>query len=253
MTSVLEAYDTCRYAADLAQRLSEAAGRLSDRPDLQEERSWLEAAGHRVDRASRPFASLHIRVLGLEALASARADRSRYLRSKVLDAIEELHAEVVAAGGEVSPLYEVLFLGVKLPTLRRGSAESFDRFAAELLRRLSSSYVTRVIEDPSYERVKPLARVVEDAVSVWRAGLEEPPPTPEQAEALSAELAALATGLGAPIRQARLLAEAALLSAGDVLDELHLLERPKRKRASKAHGTSEDGQPSPDVSSSRLP
>jgi hypothetical protein len=171
-----------------------------------------------------------------------RAARARALRGEVVDAVERMQAALLSARGPSAPLAEVLFEGTKLPRLRRASSEVFGGFVAELERRLGSSYVARQLEDEIHASVEPRAREVEHALAAWRALDALPGPSPEEAEVLATELLELAARVDSRVRQARLLAEAAVLGAGELLKDLDLSTGPKR-RARKRPSRSTGGRP----------
>ena len=122
------------------------------------------------------------------------------------------------AGGERSPLLEVVFLNVKIPALRKCARAELVRFCSELEQRLTSSYAKRVLGTERYRGVNPIVKALGTAMAKWSSVVVEPPVEGEVADRLREELAAAARSIELPLAQARLLAQAALLPATELLD-----------------------------------
>ncbi|MBX3198681.1 MAG: hypothetical protein KF894_11145 [Labilithrix sp.] len=248
-TPLLEAFELIAHSKKLALRLDAAAAELAKRPALVDEKAWLETARVRLARACEGIGDLPIRVLQLEELESMRGDRARELQGEVVDALERLHAGIGFAASPRSPLIEALFANAKLPVLRRVEREELERFCADFEKRLASGYAKRMLADETYAVVVPAIQLVRAAFEAWRAAFHYPPIDDEAARALSEELVIVAHRLDLPSRQARLLAQAALLSARELLDEYDLAPKPRRRGAPDpdTHAILEQDPPDPDA------
>ena len=230
-TPLLEAFELLAHSRDLARRLEAAAAELAKRPGLAEEKAWLESGRTRLNRAREGIGDLLDRALRLEELESMRGGRARELQGEVVDALERLSAGIAFAGGPRSPLNEALFFNTKLPTLRKLEREEFERAWRELEKRLASGYAKRMLADETYLVVKPALDEALQAYRVWQTAFEPTPLSEAEASALCEELVATAHRVDLPSRQARLLAQAALLSMKEILDEHGLTPKPKRRGA----------------------
>jgi hypothetical protein len=99
-TPLADAYDSVAHTELLEQRLAATIGELSTRPDLAEEKSWLEAARRKLAGARGGSGELLTRVLRLPELAPLRGERARALQGAAVDAIDQLQIAIKAAGGE---------------------------------------------------------------------------------------------------------------------------------------------------------
>lgn len=248
-TPLLEAFELIAHSKKLARRLDAAAAELAKRPGLAEEKAWLETARLRLARAREGIGDLPIRVLQLDELESMRGDRARELQGEAVDALERLHAGIGFAASPRSPLIEALYANAKLPVLRRVEREEFERFCGDFEKRLGSSYAKRMFADETYAVVLPTVRLVLDAFRAWRAAFDYPPIDDASARALSEELVIVAHRLDLPSRQARLLAQAALLSTKELLEEYDLTPKPRRRGAPDpdTHAVLEQDPPDPDA------
>jgi hypothetical protein len=86
-----------------------------------------------------------------------------------------------------------------------------------------------MLGNADYAVVPPKVDQLRAAVETWRMVFSPEPMNEEDAEALRTELAAAGARLEVPCRQARLLAQAALASLKDVLEETQLAKNPKRR------------------------
>lgn len=229
--TLLEAYEAIAHSHELARRLDAAAGELAKRPGLAEEKTWLEAARGRLARAREGIGDILDRAVRLEELEPMRAERARMLQGRVVDALERFHAAIVFAGSPRSPLLEVLFTNVKLPLLRKLDRDELERAWADFEKRLGSSYAKRMLADETYAGVVEPLNHVRRALATWRNAFDVTPLPEAEARALSDELLAKGERLDLPSRQARLLAQAALLSTREILDEHGLAPKPKRRGA----------------------
>jgi hypothetical protein len=228
-TPLHDAFELIGNSHVLARRLEAAATELAKRPGLKEEKAWLEAGRTRLNRAREGIGDILDRALRLEELAGMRGGRARELQEKVVDALETLQAGIAFAGTPRSPLIESLFHNVKLPLLRKLDREDFDRAWAEFEKRRAASYCRRMLADETYRVVTPALEKALDAYRTWHTALDPAPLDDAAARALSEELVTIAHRIEQPTRQARLLAQAALLSMKDLLDEYKLTPKPKRR------------------------
>lgn len=228
-TSVADAFDLIAHTEVLEQRLASAVAELSTRPGLADEKGWLEAARRRVAGARDGIGDLLARAVRLPELASMRGERARQLQGAAVDAVEHLQAAIVASAGERSPLLEVLYRNLKTPAMRRSHREDFESFLVEFEKRLSSTYAKRMLSDPESAVLEPPLERLHRAFADFRGaftGAED-----AEARSLRDELEATARRLELPVRQARLLAEAALLTAEDLRDASGIFDKPKRRAA----------------------
>lgn len=248
-TPLLEAFELIGQSRELAARLDAAAAELAKRPGLKEESAWLDAGRARLARARDGVGDLLDRALRLEELQSMRRGRSRELQGEVIDALERVEAGIAFAGSPRSPLIEALFHGVKLPVLRKLDRAEFERAWADFEKRLHSSYAKRMLADETYSVVAPTVQQALDAYRIWQDSLEPKPLDESDARALSEELVTVAHRIERPSRQARLLAQAALLSMKDLLEEYGLAPKPRRRGAPDpdTHALLEYDPPNPDA------
>lgn len=226
--SVLESYDEIAHAEVIAERLGMAIDLLADRPDRTEERAWLEAGRKRITSALAAMGDLMERVLVLPELASLRGDVTRQLQSAAVDAVDGLLAAITALN-ERSPLIEVIFRNVK-PSVsaRRAKHEDFEAYCVEMEKRLASSYASRMLADESYQPVAPVLAKLSAAFKAWREGLDPAPLDPDLERSLRVELSDAAR-VTFHVKQALLLAEAALLAEPAVREQAALFEKPRRR------------------------
>lgn len=224
-----DAFDLIAHTELLEQRLAAAVALVSEDSDLAEEMSWLEAARRRVERAREGIGDLLTRAVRHPELAAMRGERARALQGAAVDAVERLQSAMAAAAGERSPLLEVLSRNLKPPAMRRANRDDFEKFCSEIDKRLGSTYAKRMLADPTYAVVEPQLSELRRAFADWRTVLTNL--TPSDAQSLRDELETTARRLELPCRQARLLAEAALLAAEDLKDSSGIFEKPKRRAA----------------------
>jgi len=236
MTKILDAFELVCHTAELLPRLDAAIAELARRPGLAEEKGWLATGRARLAAAREGLGDLPIRALRLPEIGPVRGDRARALQSAAVDALERFYGGIALAGGQRSPLLEVLAGAMKPPVLRKCSRDDFDAFVADFERRAASSYARRMLGQEDYAVVLPALEGFRAAVTTWRTVFTDEPLAEDTAEALRAELEAVATRLEVPVRQARLLAQAALASLKDVVEAHQLAQKPRRR-------TKTDGDP----------
>lgn len=247
MLTPLDAYALLVDLELLAPRLDAAASALEQLPNLDAEQAWLAAARDRLATVRSPsHADLLNRALRLAELESEKSERGKLLQAAVADEVERLQAAITLAGSARSPLLEVLFLNLKVPTLRKCSKAELDRFCAELERRLATSYTKRVLSGATYKSVVPNVKAFAVAVQTWRNVFVEPPLDAEAAGPVREELLAAGSSVELAVRQARMLAQAALLPAKELLDAAGVVTTDsKRRRKDDTHAMLETDPPDP--------
>ncbi|MDP1922429.1 MAG: hypothetical protein Q8L14_39680 [Myxococcales bacterium] len=231
MTMTLaEAFDVVAWSQTLLERLETAQGELDKKQGLKDEKGWLMLAIDRLAASRGELGDLNQRAMRLPELESAREEHARTLQNTAVDAIERLQAGVTFVAGTRAPLLEALFGKVKLPQARRVDREDFERFVADFEKKLSSSYCKRIMAESSFAPVLPVVDQVRGAVTAWRAGFSPEPLTPSEESLLRDEIVAHARRLELPMRQARLLAEAALAPLKNAFDDSGIGQKPKRRK-----------------------
>jgi hypothetical protein len=231
MTSTLvEAFELLVNAEQLEPRLEAAAAALSQLPGLTEEKAWLAAARERLESA-RPknTGDLLNRVLRIPELEGVKGDRARLLQGAIVDALERLHAGISFAGGNRAPLLDALYHNVKVPQLRKCGRDELERFCVDLEKRMASSYARRMFANETYSVVTPALEELRAAIATWRSVFVAPPLGEAESKPLRDELDAAGRRLEVAFRQARLLAQAALLPTADLLDAAGLTPKAKRR------------------------
>lgn len=257
-STLIDAFELIVEADQLAPRLEAAATALAQLEGLDEEQGWLAAARARLAGVGaadhRGLLDRALRLVELEGLKGG--ERGKALQAAVADEVERLQAGIVLAGGARSPLLDTLFLNLKVPALRKCGRAELDRFCAELERRLASTYAQRMLATERHLSVVPLVASLAAAVATWRAVFIDPPPAAEDAERLGAALMAAGASVERAVRQARLLAQAALLPAGEQLDAAGVVNAiaiaKARRRGSKdadpdSHPLLDRDPPDPDL------
>lgn len=238
--TVLDAFDLLAHAEQFELRLDAAARTLAARQGLAHEKAWLEAARGLMARARQGTDKLLTRVLRLPELEPIKGDRNRALMGAAVDAAEALDRAIRATVGDRSPMLETLFRNLKLPVFRKANRDDFEAFCQEFEKRLASSYAKRMLADPDYAPVGPALEELARAFAEWRSIFVAPAADDAESAALREELATAARRIELPMRQARLLAEAALVADPELLESSGILEKMKR-RAARA-GQRDEGQ-----------
>lgn len=230
-STLLESFELLIQAEQLAPRLTAAAAALAQLPALEDEKAWLATACARLV-AVRPDAhgDLLNRALRLPELEGMKAERGKLLQAAIADEIERLQAGIAFAGGARSPLLDVLFHNLKVPALRKCARPELEKFCAELEHRLTSSYARRMFASKPYTEVMPAVQAMTAAVTTWRRVFVEAPLAGAAAEALGEELMAAGRSVELALRQARLLATAALLSAPELVEHVDVVSARAKKR-----------------------
>jgi hypothetical protein len=227
--SCLEAYDLIRFAEVFEARLAAAEEQLAGKRGLTREKEWMGAALELVRLERIPAPGLLERVRNLPELDEVREEFGAELLNLWVDALEKLHAGITFSAGSRSPVIDALFPHLKFPQLRRASREAVTEYAALYERRLKSSYVTRLLAQEELALVQPVLQQVAAAHAQWVACYSPAPLPEEEAAPLREGLTTLGRRLDIAVRQARLLAEAALTPVRDAFDSSGLAIKPKRR------------------------
>jgi hypothetical protein len=241
MSSLLDAYDTVAHSDLLLERLNSAFAELTRKQGLHDEKEWITAAITRVTAAREGLGDLLTRVMRLPEMEPAREEHARGLQNLAVELVERLQAGITFHAGSRAPLLEALFGKVKLPVLRRLDRADFEKFCTDFEKRLNSGYAKRMFAEPSLALVQPVVDQVRASFATWRGAFSAEALEESEARNLRDELDACARRLELPMKQARLLAEAALSPLRDLFEELGLGQKP-RKRSLRPAVTETDGQ-----------
>ena len=232
--SLLESFELVAHAEQLLPRLEAAAAEVARIEGLSEERGWIDLARARLAAAYTGTATdLRLRALRIPELETLKGEHSRDVQGAVVDALEHLHAAITFAGGPRAALLEALYYKLKIPALRKCDREELEAFWADFEKRLKSTYARRMLADPDYAAVVTAVQALRDAFATWKGIFVAEPASGDEASALRAELEFAASRLVTPMRQAKLLAQAALAPLKE-LDVATLLALKVKKRAKNA-------------------
>ncbi|HYI00716.1 hypothetical protein [Hyalangium sp.] len=263
--STLEAYDLIRFAEAFEARLVTASDTLADKEGLEPEKEWMATALKLVRTALATAPALIERAKDLPELEEAREEFSFLQQNLWVDALEKLHAGITFCASSRAPVIEALFPHLKFPQLRRATPEAVNEFAAAYERRLKSSYVSRIFAHDDYSFVRPVVDQVARSYATWQASLSPANLSDSQTAPLRAGLISVGSRLDVAVRQARSLAEAALVPVPGTFDSTGLTAKPKRRSGrglpfgfedSTGEPSSEEADGDPDLSdieSSALP
>ncbi len=227
--TTLDAFDTVAWSETFAERLDAAALELGKKQGFKDEKDWLTQAQRKVAEAREGLGPLGSTLLRLPELEPVREEHARTLQGEAVDAVERLQAGITFHAGSRAPLLEALYGKLKLPLLRRCDAEDFERFCADFEKKLGSSYAKRMLSDPGFAFAQPVIEQAHKSFAAWRGAFSSEPLPEGDAQALREELLARARKLEQPLKQARLLAEAALCPLKDAFENSGLGQRPKRR------------------------
>ncbi len=227
--SLLDAYELLAHSEKLLARLEAARLELSKKQGLRDEKAWLGQACDRVAKARDGVSDLAVRALRLSDLDELRADAARSLQHAAVDAVEKLHAGITFAAGSRAPLLEALYGRLKLPLLRKLDREDFEKFCTDFEKRLNSGYARRMFAEEGYAVVVPVLDTLRQAVATWRGVFSEEVLDEDGARLLRDELEVTAARLELPMRQARLLAEAALAPLRELPEAAQVPPKPRKR------------------------
>lgn len=247
-TGLLDAFDSILWSETLLTRLEAASAELSRKQGLVAEKEWLAQAIERVNSAREGMGDLPGRAMRLPELESLREDHARALQQTAVDSIERLQAGIAFHVSTRAPILEALFGKVKFAAIRRADREDFERFSADFEKRINSSYCKRMFADRQYEFAGPVLEEMRTALIAWRNALSAERLPVSEETALRDEVDGLARRLDLPMRQARLLAEAALSPMRNAFDESGIGNKPKRRGVKAAITESEEAAEAPVLS-----
>ncbi len=228
--TALEAWDLIRFSEQYLEKLSDAAAETGKREELKDETGWLAAAADRVRAARHIDPQVLERARGLPDLEEIRGELAGQMQSQWAEAVERLLAGFTFHVGSRDPVVEALFPTQKLAPLHRANREVVTAFVNDFERRLKSGYVSRMLSQPNFAFATPVLEQIRAAWSRWQVALGNGEPMPEdEAAELRKALIATGTKVELAIRQARLLAEAALIPAPGVHEALGLNAKPRRR------------------------
>jgi hypothetical protein len=228
-SSLLEAFDAVAHSEVVLSRLHAAMSELSRKQGLKDEKAWLSSAVDRLTAGREGLGDLLTRVMRLPELEPLREEHARTLQQTAVDAVERLQAGITFHGGSRAPLLETLYAKLKLPALRRADREDFEKFCSDFEKRLNGSYVKRMLGDDAFAPIAPAVQDVRTAFATWRGAFSPDALADTEATALRDELDAAARRLELPLRQARLLAEAACAPVKDLFESSGLAAKPKKR------------------------
>lgn len=229
MPSLIESYDAVAFTAVLNERLTAATARLGKVRGLTEEKVWLEAAVERLAATRAPWVELLQKVARLPELEVVRSAQILELQNVAVDAVERLQAGITFHTGSRMPLLDSLFGKLKFATLRRADVGEFEKFCSDFEKRLNTQYAKRLLVTAAFEFAIPVIEQVRAAFAGWRAGLGGEPLPEGEAAALVEALREAASQVELPLRQVRLLAEAALAPVAGAFEESGLGAKPKKR------------------------
>lgn len=248
--TIADAFELLVQAEHLGPRLEAAATALGQLAGFDDEQAWLAAARARlgtIELDAKAHAHLLARALRLPELAAMKAERGKLLQIAVADEVERLEAAITLVSSGRSPLLDTLFLDLKLPVLRKCTRNELEKFCVELERRINSSYAKRLLATERYvSSVVPTVTALRTAIGTWASVFVEPPLEGGPAEAVREAVLTACHALELPLRQARLLAQAALLPTAELFDAAGLLTPLGKKRAlSDSHPILDKDPPDP--------
>lgn len=232
MEELLLAYDWLRLMDAVNEQLGIAKTKLSEAGKFKKEQGWLSEAQGLLTKDQEGRQALLDQALLLPELASVRREHAAELVAPWADALEHLHAGIVFHAGLRSPLLEALFPHKKFEVLRRADLEAASAYGEDFLRRLKGAYVDRLLAHEDFAFAKESVAQVEARYAALSPDAG-PELEPAAAEALRQALTSGATQAELLLKQARLLAEAALCPVPGVFAELSLRSRPKPRAGAK--------------------
>jgi hypothetical protein len=238
MEEIIRACDWIRLGQQVARQLDVAHAKLGE-AERTAERSWLDEARALLAQGSDERDELLERARALPELAILRQEHAADLIPPWADALEHLHAGIVFNAGVRTPLLEALFPHKKFDVLRRAKLDQAQAYGADFQRRLSTSYVARLLGSEFA-----FAQALADEVTK-RFAMLAPAPAREanERDEISERLGIAAHEMETVIRQAALLCEAALVRLPGAFDELGLRTKPKARTAAKAKSGAAEAPP----------
>ena len=194
------------------------------------ERSWIGAARTRLQRELYTVRSAVEQGIALPELKGQRLEKRLGLERAWLTAARELFDALGTHVGPTSPLIEALFPHAKFEKLERlGTA--FSAFRAEFAVRRRSTYVCRLAADPEYPFLSGLLEPIDELTARLSESAAADNLDEDAADELRRPILGAGERLLRALAQARALCQAALIDHPEILAELGLDERAKKRAA----------------------
>lgn len=227
--SALEACDLIRFADTFAERLDAVSAELERKAGLEREKGWLQLAQQVLEGARGPTKGLIEDARGLPELAELRADFAGALQNAWVDVLEKLVAGITFHVSSRSPIMEALFPHQKFAPLRKSGRELLEKYQRDFEKRAKSGYVSRMLGSEDFAFAVPVLEQVNRAWADYQSCFSADGMSPEDAAPIRQRLVGAAEALDVAIRQARLLAEAALVPVPGAYDASLLAQKPKKR------------------------
>ncbi|HEY3452726.1 MAG TPA: hypothetical protein VGK67_40650 [Myxococcales bacterium] len=240
--TTIEAYDLVRFADQLQDKLVHAGEELAQKRALKSEKEWLTAACALLKAAREPTTGLLEKVRGLPELSEVRDEYAAEFQGQYVDALEKLVAGFTFHTSAKDPIIEALYPHQKFPALRKAEREAVDEYQKDLEKRAKGTYVARQLGQPNYAFAPAVLQAIAAAHAKWQtafAGLGMPE---DEAAELRKELVADAKKLDLAVKQAKLLAEAALAPVNGMFEEMGLASKPKKRTPKAAKPAKEEAK-----------
>jgi len=229
--TTIEAYDLIRFADLLQDKLTGAMEELAQKRALKAEKEWLSAAAELLKTAREPTTGLLEKVRGLPELSEVRDEYAAEFQGQWVDALEKLVAGFTFHTSAKDPIIEALYPHQKFPSLRRAEREAVEEYQKDLEKRQKGGYVARQLAQPNYGFASPVLELINAAFAKWQTAFVGVGMGEDTAAELRKELLSSAKKLDLSVRQAKLLAEAALVPVPGMFEEAGLSARPKKRSA----------------------
>lgn len=225
-SEVQEVIQRVEVAERVVSRLKQAS--TLDLDEGTEERRWLEVAEGRLATSAELVRKTLEESLMLPELESIRKERQGRLEQEWHSALCDLFGDLLRNLGETSPLLEALFPHRRFDKLERGGAV-LNAYREQFATRRASGYVRRMAEDPDYAFLPPLLARMDRATEALTANSPPSDLTEDTLAELRRAVVESGESLKRSLRQARALAEAALIDYPERLAELGFDERPRKR------------------------
>ncbi|MGC4113752.1 MAG: hypothetical protein QM765_03645 [Myxococcales bacterium] len=232
--STIEAYDLVRFADSLQDKLTHANEELAQKRALKSEKEWLTAAAALLKAAREPTAGLLEKVRGLPELSEVRDEYAAEFQGQYVDALEKLVAGFTFHTSPKDPILEALYPHQKFPALRKAEREAVEDYQKDLEKRAKGAYVARQLGQPTYAFAPPVLQAIAAAFAKWQTAFVGVGMSEDEAVELRKELITDAKKLDLALKQAKLLAEAALAPVNGMFEEMGLAAKPKKRSAKPA-------------------
>lgn len=224
-----DAFELLRFLKPFHQRLVAAQDPLSRRQKAEREKGWMKDATALIEAHLGQHADVLERARALPELQGAIEELAEEDQGRWVDTLEKLVAGITFHASSRSPLIESLLPHQKWPALRRAGKDEVLKYAREFDRRKASSYVTRMLGQPEFAFVGPVLEQVQAAFTRWQECFAPRELPQEEAETIRKALVDAAGDVEVALRQAKLLAEAALLRWPGAFEDAGLQAKPKKR------------------------